>query len=146
MAVTLTRFLVVALLSLESCGSSSLAGTYVATGTGQYRLAGGGDTATFSIPDDTFVVSETARHYQYYEYSLSVRGCSVRAEGDAKSASTRGGDSTCTFDIPSVGRVSVQVSGGVSREPDARAHLSLSGTSRDSKLESFGYSIHGKPR
>lgn len=144
-----TSVAIVALLALESCGSTSLGGTYAASGTGHYRLVGRGDTVSITVPEDTFVVKVNHRDYRHFEYALAIRGCNLSAEGDATTASVRS-DQTCTFDIPSLGPVTVKVVGGVSREPgspSARgdgAHVSLSGTGRDGTLESFGYSIHGK--
>ena len=106
------------------------------------------------MPNDLIYVRMTARHYQYSDIEVTVRGCLLRSgEGGGEttwSVSSGSGSAICTFDVPSVGGVMIKASGGIERRPPSRGsrpvevHLSFYGIGDDG--ESFSYTIDAKPK
>lgn len=135
--------IVAALLALESCNTDGLAGRYVGAASGFYRLASDGSTSSFSVPTETLVVTATSRHYQAYTYDLHVHGCTIPTEGEASHASMR--KTTCRFEIPNVGPVDIEPSGGVSRTRGG-VHLTMGSAGLQGKVTSFGYILDAKPQ
>lgn len=143
----MTRIRGLLLVALAACSEKNLAGTYVGEASGFYRLPGDTHDTSFTLPNETVIVETTARHYQAYEYRLSIRGCELRVEGENGSASTHSPARTCTFDVPNVGPVTIAPSGGLSREKDAPGiAMSLSASDPNGKVTFLAFSLHAKPR
>jgi hypothetical protein len=136
----------IVLALVASCGSDeNLAGTYVGTATGSYQLATDARSVDFTLPNETVVVTGTSRHYQGYRYDVTMRGCTVEIEGDARQASTRG--ASCTFDLPTIGPTTLKPSGGVFRDRGASGiHVSMANVGLDGKVKSFSYRLDAKPK
>jgi hypothetical protein len=139
---------VVSVLLLSSCtGRDDLSGMYVGEGKGTYRPKDGAPK-DLTFPNDVVVVKRTARHYQYSEIEVTVRGCVLRSEGAGASVTSwslssgrEGG--TCFFDVPSVGAVTLSLRGGLEQRPSKQVHLSFYGSDNG---ELFGYSIDATPK
>lgn len=136
--------LLVTLLGVSSCNADGgLAGRYVGAASGFYRLASDGRTLDFTLPSETLVITQTSRHYQGYTYDLTVHGCTIPSEGGADQASMR--KTSCKFEIPNVGPIDIEPSGGVSRARGG-VHLTMGSAGPAGKVTSFGFILDAKPK
>lgn len=143
---------VASVLLLSSCADhTDISGTYVGDAKGTYRPKSGA-TTVFTIPNDTVMVKLTSRHYQYSEIDITLRGCVIHSGAGITSWSTfsEHGVGACAFDVPSVGAVTVKISGGLEKRPPSQSskpdgvHLSFSGSGDGG--EELTYSIDAKPK
>jgi hypothetical protein len=140
---------VAALIALASCKdepATGLQGTYEGTATGYYQLAGG-KRVELTLPNETVVITATSHHYQGYTYRTVVRGCELSGDGTATgaAASPPPGKTTCTFDLPTVGPVTIAASGGVTMKGD-RVHLSIGTAGGDGGVEELAYIFDAQPK
>lgn len=141
------RFTLVAasLAALVSCSKdekpdSDLSGTYVVNGNVVMK-----EGKSIAINEETIQVERLSQHYQFSTYEVTARGCKVRGDGGKGDSWQLHGE--CTFDVPSMGPVRVDMSGGFQRDSKPGAppsvRVSLSGETRDASPQLVGYVVQG---
>lgn len=139
------------LLALVGCGPDALDGAFTCTARVDVAYADG-KRETIEVPGDAVTIRPATRHYQYYEYAVTARGCAATAEGDVSSAAFKGREAGCTLDVPKVGAIPLErISGGVSREPGKRfskdgVYVQIQSMPTAGRFSSVAYTCHGRPR
>lgn len=140
-----TLYVAVSLAALLSCSKdekhdSDLSGTYVVTGNVFMK-----DGKSIAVDEETIEVKQLSQAYQVSTYEVTARGCTVRGDGGKGDSWQLQGD--CTFDVPSMGPVQVDMHGGFRRDSKPGSPLSvkvsLSGQTRDASPQLVGYQVQG---
>lgn len=140
---------VIVALTLTGCracnGKDDIAGTYVVSGTLEVKKDPGSIAERVAIKDEKVSLILTTRNYQYGDWAITVRGCTMKRSNGKLDEIAATADE-CTFDTPNGPlRVGAYASGkAIPGTDDIELHVRGPIKADAGSFGSFDYSVRGK--
>lgn len=139
----------IAVFMLAGCracdGKDDIAGTYVVSGTLEVKKDTGSVVERVAIKDEKVSLVLTTRHYQYGDWAITVRGCTMKSS-NGKIDEIAATVDECSFDAQN-GPIHVQAYASGKAIPgtdDIELHVRGPMKADAGSFGSFDYSVRGK--